>query len=404
VAAGGHVVYVRAGWLKSLPEPRPRYPIHVSDPLPSPVLLMTRSLGHGGTERQVAELAKALDRNLFTPHIACFDRGGFREDELRQRGVPILQMEMHSFVSRESVRALLRLRSYVQAHGIRLAHTFDHPMNVFGVPAARLLRVPVVLSSQRSHRSLIPPKYLRAVRFSDRLVDGIVVNCNFVRDHLIDDYALPERKIHVCYNALDTERFQPGPRLRPVELAGAELVIGVICVLRAIKGLSTLMEAFARLYRPGLKLLIVGSGPERDSLAAQARSLGVSSGCLFKESTNDVAGWLRAIDIFVLPSLSEALSNSLMEAMAAGCCAVASRVGGNPELVRHGDTGLLFEAGNAAALAEELRTVVGNADLRSRLADAGSRFVASTLSTAQSVGRMQQIYTRFLTPGTRVPS
>lgn len=377
--------------------------IQVSVIKPSPILLMTRSLGHGGTERQVAELAKALDRNLFTPHVACFDRGGFRENELRQKGVPIFQMDMHSFASRDSIRAFFGLRSYIQAHGIRLAHTFDHPMNVFGVPAARLLRVPLVLSSQRSHRSLIPAQYLLAVRFSDRLVNGIIVNCNFVRDHLIEDFALPERKIHVCYNALDTAVYQPGPRIRPVELAHAQLVIGVICVLRAIKGLSTLIEAFARLYRPGLKLLIVGSGPERDALAAQARNLGISRGCLFLESTNDVAALLRAIDIFVLPSLSEALSNSLMEAMASGCCAVASRVGGNPELVAHGETGLLFEAGNATALAQELSKVIENAELRSRLAASGARFVAASFYTRRSVGRMQEIYAQFLTT-TRTPA
>lgn len=365
---------------------------------PWPVLLMTRSLGHGGTERQVAELAKSLDRGLFTPHVACFDRGGFREAELHQAGVPILQMDMRSFLSRDSLGALLRLRSYVQAHGIVLAHAFDHPMNVFGVPAARLLRVHVVLSSQRSHRSLIPPKYLRAIRFSDRLVNGIVVNCNFVRDHLLRDFAVPERKIHVCYNALDTARFHPLPRERPPELAGAALVIGVICVLRAIKGVATLVEGFANIHasHPAVKLLIVGSGPEREPLEQQARALGVYSSCIFRDSTDDVATWLRAIDIFVQPSLSEALSNSLMEAMASGCCAIASNTGGNPELVQHGATGLLFEAGDAGDLALQLRAALDDDALRSRLAQSGARFTADNFPTARSVERMQQIYAGFL--------
>lgn len=359
---------------------------------------MTRSLGHGGTERQVAELAKSLDRDTFAPHVACFDRGGFREEELRERGVPVLQMDMHSFIGPDPLRALLRLRSYVQTHGIRLAHTFDHPMNVFGVPAARLLRVPVVLSSQRSHRSLIPPKYLRAIRFSDRLADGVVVNCNFVRDHLVSDYGVPARKIHVCYNALDTSRFHPAARRHPPQLEGARLVIGVVCVLRAIKGLSTLVDAFARLYHEdaGLRLLIVGSGPERERLEAQARDAGAIAGCVFHESASDVAGWLHAIDVFVLPSLSEALSNSLMEAMASGCCAVASRVGGNPELVEHGETGLLFEAGDAQSLAAQLRSVCSDEGLRERLADAGSRFVADRFATRRSVACMEGVYASYL--------
>ena len=229
-------------------------------------------------------------------------------------------------------------------------------------------------------------------------MNGIVVNCNFVREHLIQDYGVAPHKIHVCYNALDTARFQPGPRQQPEELAGARLVIGVICVLRAIKGLSTLIAAFADLCRnhPGLKLLIVGSGPERDALERQALDLGVSANCLFRESTNDVVTWLRAIDIFVLPSLSEALSNSLMEAMAAGCCAVASRVGGNPELVRHGETGLLFEAGDAASLGEQLHKVVDDGPSRLALAAAGSQFIADNFDTERSVGRMQEIYASFL--------
>lgn len=365
---------------------------------------MTRSLGHGGTERQVAELAKSLDRRRFQPHVACFDRGGFREQELRASGVPILQMDMRSFVSRDSLRALTRLRSYVQAHGIRLAHTFDHPMNVFGVPAARLLRVPTVLSSQRSHRELIPPKYLPAIRFSDRVVNGIVVNCNFVRDHLIRDYNVPERKIHVCYNALDTQRFRPGPRVRPPELRDARLVIGVVCVLRAIKGLSTLVEAFAAVTRErsDLRMLIVGDGPERDVLERKASDLGVRAHCVFHESTADVVPWLHAMDIFVLPSLSEALSNSLMEAMAVGCCAIASRVGGNPELVEHGETGLLFEKGDARSLAEALRTVVTDDALRTRLAHCGSAFVTAQFATRRSVERMEQIYAGFLAADRRV--
>jgi glycosyltransferase involved in cell wall biosynthesis len=359
---------------------------------------MTRSLGHGGTERQVAEFARSFDRTLFTPHIACFDPGGFRETELRRHGVPILQMEMHSFAGRDSLRAFARLRNYVRGHRIRLVHTFDHPMNVFGVPCARLLRVPVVLSSQRSHRSLIPSKYLPAIRFSDRLANGIVVNCEFVRRHLIADYHVPERKLHICYNAIDTERFSPGPRERPSELANASLVIGAVCVLRAIKGLMTLIDAFARLIREhaGSKLLIVGSGPERARLEQRAKDLGVFGDCLFRDSTRDVAFWLRAIDIFVLPSLSEALSNSLMEAMAAGCCAVASSAGGNPELIEHGRTGLLFPPGDAESLATQLATAAADCEYRARLAEAGSSYVRTKFCTARSVARMQEIYTGYL--------
>jgi len=101
---------------------------------------------------------------------------------------------------------------------------------------------------------------------------------------------------------------------------------------------------------------------------------------------------LHTIDIFVLPSLSEAFSNSLMEAMACGCCAIASEVGGNPELVRHGETGLLFEPGNASDLANQLSLVVLNGSLRNRLAKAGSEWVSKNLSREAAARTMEDIY------------
>ena len=126
----------------------------------------------------------------------------------------------------------------------------------------------------------------------------------------------------------------------------AALVVGVVCVLRPEKGLETLLDAFAEVHaiEPGLKLAIVGSGPCLPDLQERARALGIIERCVFEPATPRVADWLRGIDIFVLPSLSEALSNSLMEAMACGCTVAASRVGGNPELVAHGETGMPFRA------------------------------------------------------------
>ena len=104
-----------------------------------------------------------------------------------------------------------------------------------------------------------------------------------------------------------------------------------------------------------------------------------------------VGDWLRAIDVFVLPSLSEALSNSLMEAMACGCCAVASAVGGNAELVRNGETGLFFRAGDAGDLMQKLMSLMRQPALRTRLAAAGADSIQA-FSTTESLRCMTQIY------------
>jgi glycosyltransferase involved in cell wall biosynthesis len=265
-------------------------------------------------------------------------------------------------------------------------------MTLFGVPAARLFRTPRLLSSQRAYRGLARGWSRRLLRFTDRLVDGIVVNCKAIQRHLIEDEGVPAGRIHLCYNGIDTALFHPIAAERPLALAHASVVIGVVCALRPEKDLGTLLEAFAQVRKPGVRLAIVGAGPERPRLVERARQLRIASDCHFEPATPAVADWLRAIDIFVLPSVSEALSNSLMEAMACGCCAVASRVGGNPELVAEGQTGMLFAPRNASELASKLRMLIEDESLRKQLAEAGARFLRENFSLAKAARRMAEIY------------
>ncbi len=369
--------------------------------MPWPVLLMARALEGGGSERQLREIAKALDRSGFQPHAGCFRADGAGRRELEAAGVPVVHFPVYSFLSTGAVSGAFALARYVRRHGIRLIHAFDYPTGVFAVPAGRFLTSAKVVSSQRSHRDLIPRHYRPLVLMTDHLVDAIVVNCDFVRRHLQQDERVPDARIQLCYNGIDLEAFRARDALRPPQLERDCFVIGVVCVLRPEKGISTLLQAFARVrhLRPGMKLAIVGDGPRLESLQAESRALGIQERCVFALSTGQVTEWLRAIDIFVLPSLSEAMSNALMEAMACGCPVVASRVGGNPELVRNAETGLLFAPGDAAGLADALQTLLENEPLRRRLAEAGANFVREHFSIRASAQRMGEIYAKLLRRG-----
>jgi glycosyltransferase involved in cell wall biosynthesis len=364
-------------------------------PAPISILLMVRELNLGGSERQMAEIAKALDCSRFDVRAGCFRPAGLRGDDLRAAGVPIVQFPVPSLAS---VKGALRIARYIQEQGIRLVHTFDTPANIYGVPSARMAGSAVAVSSQRAHRGLMAPLYHHALRVTDRLTDAVVVNCEFVRRHLIDDERVPAGLIRLCYNGVDTGLFRAVRGPRPEALRDASLVIGVICVLRPEKGLGTLLEAFAQVRGAcaGMKLAIVGSGPCLPDLEDRARSLGILGDCVFQPATPDVPGWLQGIDIFVLPSLSEALSNSLMEAMACGCAVAASRVGGNPELVSHGETGMLFEAGDAADLARVLRVLIENPALRGELAANAAGMIRGRFSVEASARRMGEIYSALL--------
>ena len=367
-------------------------------------MLMARELGPGGTERQLTELARSLDPSHFEVHVGCF-KEGIRAEELRRHGLPILRLQITSFKERSAFNGVRHLISYLRKHKIQLVHTFDYPLNCFGVPVARAARVPVVLSSQRADRRLIPRSYLKVLRVTDRLVSGIIVNSQAVWSEMVGTEHLPPSLLHLCYNGIDTGHFHVEGRRRVSILADSSLVIGVVCVLRPEKDVATLIEAFARLaaqYR-NVRLAVIGSGPELARLESLAQELRISYRCIFQPAVSDVASWLRSIDIFVLPSVSEAFSNSLMEAMACGCACIASRTGGNPELIRDEETGLLFEPGDSRDLAEKLCRVLGDAGLRSRLAQAGTRAILDGFSLAASAKRMQEIYTGYLRKGLRLP-
>jgi glycosyltransferase involved in cell wall biosynthesis len=159
-----------------------------------------------------------------------------------------------------------------------------------------------------------------------------------------------------------------------------------------------LLRAFAALLpaAEGLRLRITGSGPTLASLQALAADLKIGSAVSFHPATSDVLGALRELDVFVLPSFSEGLSNSIMEAMASGCAVAASAAGGNVELIEDGVTGLLFDPLRVETLEAALRRLVEDARLRSRLAEAGAEFIEGRFSRSAAARRMESIYAGFL--------
>src|SRR5690242_16512697 len=120
------------------------------------VLLLVRSLEHGGCERDAAKIAVGLDRNRFEPHVGVFIEGGFRTPEVRAAGVPIVNLPVRSLIGASSIRAAQSLGAYIRENCINLLHAFDVPTDLFGAPAARWYRVPVVVTSQLSLRDFYP--------------------------------------------------------------------------------------------------------------------------------------------------------------------------------------------------------------------------------------------------------
>jgi glycosyltransferase involved in cell wall biosynthesis len=363
---------------------------------------MVRALGVGGTERQLTEAAIALDRQLFQPFVVCFDARGVRGDDLRRGGVPVIQFPVRSFGRPGTLWQAWRFVRWLRANRIALLHAFDYPTTLFGVPLGRVARVPIVLSSQRGDRALFPAAYGRALRFTDRLVDGIVVNSEYIRRLLTTRDGVAPALVHTCPNGLDTSIFQPSGPVRRPDRPVAGCVIGIVCAVRPEKSIETLLTAFARLRDTRHHLVIVGDGPSKPGLQAQAPRLGIADRVTFVPTTSEIASWYRGIDVFVLPSLNESFSNSLMEAMACGCCVVASKAGGNVELVCDGTNGLLFTPGSASDLHERLETVVGDDAFRRSLGAAAVRTIEAAHTKEAAARRLAAVYQGYLEGSSRV--
>jgi len=362
--------------------------------LPVPILLTVRELNLGGIERDVTQMALKIDRSRFAPHVASYQTSGFRFEELQDAGVPFLHVPITSLKSPAAVSAALRMRRYIRERGIRLVHAYDASA-VFVAPIARAVGVPAVLSSTLGNRNLLDARTRRQVRWTDKIVDSIVVNCEAMRRHMIDDEHVAGERIELCFNGVDTTHFYPAAEApKSASFADASFVVGAVCVLRPEKAIDLLQEAFAhvRHLKPGMKLVIVGSGSELARLETNSRRLGLENGCVFVPATQSVPQFLRSFDLYVSCSRSEAFSNTILEAMACGCGVAASRVGGTPELLGNDERGLLFQPGDANDLAEKLTTLIENESLRRELGTRAAEFARRKLSIEIAAGRMAEIY------------
>jgi glycosyltransferase involved in cell wall biosynthesis len=361
---------------------------------PIPVLLLVRKLDHGGCERDLTKIAIGLDRSRFTPHVGCFRPEGLRVQELVDGGIPILHLPVTSFRSRGALRGALQLRRYIRDHRIQVVHSFDVPMAMFATPVARLSTARAVLTSQLSYRTLFSPVERRILRVIDRLAHRVVVNCEAMRRHMVEDEKVPASRVFLCYNGVDTRIFFPKKIARGYALGQSALVIGTIANLRPEKGIDVLIRAFAKVRRgpEELRLLIVGSGPCLAELEALAAQIGVREQTTFVPGKPDIVNEMRSIDIFTLPSHSEAFSNSLLEAMACGCAVVGSNIGGTPELIKHRQTGLLFSPGMVDELARQLQHLVNHPEERQQYASAAAVFAAETFSLNRNLERNSFLY------------
>ena len=350
----------------------------------------------GGTERQFVNVVKNLDSSRFDVHLACFRKFGAFLPEIEACGRPLTAFAVNSLYSYKTLLAQLRFMRYLREHRIQVLHTYGLYPNLFAIPAARMAGVPVTIASVRDMGAHAGEIHRKAQRIVCKMANIVLTNAEAVRGWLVAQ-GISERKIRVIHNGIvpaDAPLFTDPSVREEFDIPADAPLIGAVCRLNPVKGVDYLIEAAALVLKRHSKarFMIVGDGDYKRYLVARAEKLGISQSIIFAGFRTDALRLVRAFDMSVLPSLSEGLSNTLMESMSAGLAVVATRVGGASELVVDGVSGLLVEPRDAAGLADRISSLIENRDTARRLGEAARRRIVEDFSIERSVRQIEGLY------------
>jgi L-malate glycosyltransferase len=366
------------------------------------IALFAPLLGTGGTQRHLQQVVTLLDPARFHVEVLTLRPGGEVEDELRAGGVSVRSFSVGARLSSaRTLRAIVTAARALRRGRIDVVHGYQWRPALVGALAGRLAGVPMRLASKRSLTGE-DRQAGRAWRHIARQVDTVIVNADALR--VEGEQRGMRCRWALLPNGVDTEHFRLAPP-HPAARAALGLdpqrpVVGTIGRLEDRKGHDQLLRAAGTMLARGNgrrpQIVIVGDGPLREELQAQAQSLGVADSVRFVGTVSDVRPSLEAMDVFVLPSHAEGMSNALMEAMAAARPVVATAVGGNTEVVVDGKTGVLIPPADPRAIADAIAALLRDPDRAAGLGAAAREFVTRRFGARARVAELERLYEKRL--------
>ncbi|QDU72921.1 glycosyltransferase [Mucisphaera calidilacus] len=363
-----------------------------------PVLVhVVHRLYRAGAELLAADLARSLsDEYRFA--FVCLDEVGPLGEELRGEGFEVRCVERRPGVDLGTIR---RMAEVMGDLGPSLVHAHQYTPFFYASSARFTAGTPRVLFTEHGRHYPDRRKLKRVVanRFLLGAGDRVTAVGGFVRDALVRNEGLAGSRIEVVYNGIDTRGFGSPRRGREEvrrELGlGAETPVAIqVARFHPVKDHATALRSMAHLTvsRPDAVLLLVGDGECRSDLERQVDELGLRRQVRFLGVRDDVADLLAASDLFLLTSVSEGVSLTLLEAMSAGLPVVATDVGGNPEVVEDGVTGLLAGRGRDVELASAMVRLLGDASLRRSMGGAGVEKARSRFDRGRMISAYRALY------------
>ena len=358
------------------------------------------SLNIGGTETNALRTIERLDRGRVTP-LLVHGAGGMLEERFAAAAATRHQVLLRALYHPTTARKMAALAQFFRRERVDVVHCHDIYSNVFAAAAARAARVPGIIVSRRWGLA----QYGRGLTLLNRHVGyrlghRVLANSPTVARSVVEQEGIAAERVLTLPNFVGTELFTPtsdAERIsvrRSLEIEDDALVVGVIATVKPVKDPFTLVRAVAALSTrwPNLRLVFVGDGESRAAVMALAAELGIAHRVTITGMRQNAARLHAAFDISALTSVSEGFPNSLVEAMALGRPVVATAVGGVPDAVRDGETGLLVPAGDVAALHDALTRLLADPALRARFGAAGRHLARHDYHEERILGQLHAMY------------
>ena len=361
------------------------------------VLHLVTSLEVGGAQHGMLLGLPRFDSDQYE-HIVCsiMDRMQMAS-QFREAGIEVRSLGLSR---KTDIGVVLRLRALLKEMRPDVLHTYLLHGNILGRLIGRLVGVPVIIGSERTIGQA--RKWGRlATRLTNPLTDAVEVNSEIGGRAIERDLGVPSEKIELVRSGLDLSVFSSANRRDELRsefgVTADQHLIVYMGRLRTVKGVEFGIRAFATALEqlPNIRMVLAGEGDQRNFLGSLVSELGISEQVEFLGVRNDVPELLGAADSVLMPSLTEGFPRTAIEAMAAGKPVIATNVGGTPEAVIDGETGILVPARDSDALSAAIVRLVGDTDLQARLAQAGRKRAEKNYSVDRYVSRLDELYRRF---------
>lgn len=357
-------------------------------------MLMTECRGvEGGAEKRLLTFARKIDRSRFRLSVVSMSPRGALLARLEAQGVQTCALNIES--GRDYRHGLPRLLRWMRKFRPDVVNGDIRHAAFLGAASGRILRVPAVLATRTYTTRMGNHAFLDKI--TPRWVHHNIAVSQSAARVLVQDNGAPADRVEVIENGVDTERFVPASR-RP-----ESPVIVSVGNQHPIKGHRVLIEAMPAILEtiPAAHLRLVGRPSTDGALEARVRALGIETSVTFAGPSQDVVAELQAASAFCLPSLNEGMSNALLEAMSTGAPIVATKVGGNAELIRDGQDGRLVPASSPEALASALVHMLNAPDAAFRMGASARARAVEHFSEARMIARYEATYARVYAEQTR---